>query len=622
MIVFLTHCYCFVVVIVLQEVHGLSQNDAIGSLDFAYTFADALESLKDDPTYPIPSSVTFVLQSVTYELRCPYCGDYVTRVRYTATVLNNDGLLPMVSSNLAASVYNYILQRFLQNMGGYTYVQIYNTGSFRANLLDTPTSLPTPSSSSSSLLWSVLPSSQPTSRPTKIVSGTQQPSRQPSRHPSRQQSHVPISMQMSRQPTSQPSAQPTTQPTKVVSGSGSGIGSFAPVAQGWPKMQPSSQPSRRNGYGVSGPPVINRQPTSQPTAQPSRVPTLDRSSGSGSGSATASFAPVAQTFPKMLPTSQPSRLYSVSTQVPTQPATLFTGRPTMASTGSGTGTQTWPKMLPTSQPSRLYSVSARLPGQPSSQPSRLGTRGALRKSRYAVLLEDSPAVQPPPTGQPTRQPTAAPTNSIPTLPPLASDGCVHVGFMALLSQTYNWNYFSVPAFGNSGDFVYYNVTIHITGGTGYFGSSLASWNEHRNGDNPFLGSSQLYSNGPSSMKFGPFSVDGNQGVFFSFFPYSMGSSLSATVCPFQTVPTARPTQRSAPGKQSSHLSPQLLVVITLYNILFIIACLHLIVICNLFLYLFNLLFISLLPQWTLLSRTKQCVQLVCHFLACPTVSGL
>ena len=105
---------------------------------------------------------------MTYELSCPYCGDYVTRVKYTATVLNNDGLLPMVSSNLAASVYNGILHRFLQNMGGYSYVQIYSTGSFRAQLPGSPTS---------------------------------QPTSQPSRHPS-------------RQPTSQPSKQPSQQPTR------------------------------------------------------------------------------------------------------------------------------------------------------------------------------------------------------------------------------------------------------------------------------------------------------------------------------------------------------------------------------------------------------------------------
>ena len=139
----------------LQEVRGLSQNDAIGSLNFANTFADALESLKDDPTYPIPSSVTFTLQSITYELRCPSgCGDYLTRVKYTATVLNNDGLLPIVSSNLAASVYSGTLQNVLQNMGGYSYVQIYNTGSFRAQLPGTPTSKPT---------------SQPTHQPTQQV---------------------------------------------------------------------------------------------------------------------------------------------------------------------------------------------------------------------------------------------------------------------------------------------------------------------------------------------------------------------------------------------------------------------------------------------------------------------
>ena len=259
-------------------------------------------------------------------------------MRYTATVLNNDGLLPIVSSNLAASVYTGTLQNFLQNDGGYSYVQVYSTGSFRVQLPDSPTS-------------------QPTSQPT-------------------------------RQPISQPTSHPTT------------------------------------------------QPTTQPTTHPS----------------VSSLAPT-------VPSYQPSKQRAT-----TQPTTRFA-----------------------------------------------------------------------PSVAPTREPTTA----IPTRSPLATDGCVHIAFMALQSQTYINQYYTVPSFGNPGEQIYYNVTIILAGGFGYVGSS-GGWDE----------SGQLYQGDLSSPKeFGPFSVlASDTGVLIHFYPYYVGSNFRATVCPFQAMPTTMPTQIPAHGK--------------------------------------------------------------------------
>ena len=201
----------------------------MGSQAFAQAFANALESLKSDPTYPIPSSVTFALQSVSYELYCPiYCYTYITRVRYTATVLNNDALLPIINANLAASVYQGTLQHFLQGTGGYPYVSLNSRGSYRSQLPGASLGLP-----------SSQPSRQPTQQP------TQQPSSQPTRQPTRQPSQQPTG-----QPTRQPSGQPTRQPTMQPTGQ--------PTCQ--PTQQPTMQPSQ--------------QPSTQPSTQPSAHPTI------------------------------------------------------------------------------------------------------------------------------------------------------------------------------------------------------------------------------------------------------------------------------------------------------------------------------------------------------------
>ena len=315
-----------------QEVRSLTQNDAIGSLAFAQTFADALESLKSNPTYPIPSSVTFTLQSVTYELYCTNCGNdnfYVTRVRYTATVRNNDGLLPIVSSNLAASVYTGTLQNFLRNMGGFTNAQVSGLGSFRAQL--------------------------------------------------------PFS------PTSQPTSQPTGQPL------------------GFPTHRPS------------------HRPTSQPSSHPSSL-----------------------------------------------------------------------SHAPSYRPSQQGGTT-----QPSTQ--------------YA----------------PTLAPTQRPTTAVPTRSPLASDGCVHIGFMALQSQVNVRQYYTVPSFGNPGDQIYYNVTMIMAGGSGSIGSSGGYYES---------GTLQACCNLNIPSEFGPFSVlAGDTGVLIRFDPYYVGSYFRATVCSFKDVPTTMPT---------------------------------------------------------------------------------
>ena len=125
-------------------------------------------------------------------------------------MLNGDALLPVINANLAASVFQGTLQKFLTVTRGYLNVYMNNYGSFRSQLPGA---------------FFGLPSSQPTS----------QPSRQPSLQPTRQ----PIS-HPTRQPTRQPTSQPTRQPTR----------------------QPTSQPTRQP----------TRQPTSQPTLLPTNTP--------------------------------------------------------------------------------------------------------------------------------------------------------------------------------------------------------------------------------------------------------------------------------------------------------------------------------------------------------------
>ena len=163
---------------------------------------------------------------------------------------------------------------------------------------------------------------------------------------------------------------------------------------------------------------------------------------------------------------------------------------------------------------------------------------------------------------PSTAPTLEPTTALPTRSPLASDGCVHVGFMALQSQTYINQYYTVPSFGKPGDQIYYNVTMILAGGFGYIGSS-GGWDE----------SGQLYQGNLNTPKeFGPYSVlAGDTGVLIHFYPYYAGSYFRATVCPFQTIPTTMPTRMPALGKSCASL---------IYPLHFIVFCLHLT--CSLF----------------------------------------
>ena len=154
---------------------------------------------------------------------------------------------------------------------------------------------------------------------------------------------------------------------------------------------------------------------------------------------------------------------------------------------------------------------------------------------------------------PTRKPTTlAPTTAVPTRSPLASDGCVHMAFMSLQqSQTFNYQYYTVPTFGHPGDQMYYNVTVILAGGFGEIGSSEGL-------------SARLYQQSLDiSSEFGPFSVLADDtGVFIRFYPYYVGSYFRATACPFQLTPTRMPTQIPAHGKSltsftlssASHLS--------------------------------------------------------------------
>ena len=103
--------------------------------------------------------------------------------------------------------------------------------------------------------------------------------------------------------------------------------------------------------------------------------------------------------------------------------------------------------------------------------------------------------------------------------------------------------------------MYYNVTLIMAGASGNIGSSGGYY------ESGSLSASNL--NLPT--EFGPFSVlAGDTGVLIRFYPYYAGSYFRATVCPFQAVPTAMPTQMLAPGK---HLpdSP--------YQLHFIVLCL-------------------------------------------------
>ena len=229
------------------------------------------------------------------------------------------------------------------------------------------------------------------------------------------------------------------------------------------------------------------QPTRQPSSQPTRQPTR---------------------LPTRQPTSQPTR----------QPTSQPTRLPSSL-----------PSTKPTTHPSR--SSLAPVPIAPSYQPSKIGG-----------------TMQPTTLYAPSIAPTLEPTTALPTRPPLASDGCVHVGFIALQSQTWTSQYHTVPSFGNPGDQIYYNVTMIFAGGQASLGSSGG-----------YYESGQLYQwdiNTPA--KFGPFSVlAGDTGILIYFTPYQMGSYFRATVCPFQSVPTAMPTTIPAPGKHSplvrSHL---------------------------------------------------------------------
>ena len=125
----------------------------------------------------------------------------------------------------------------------------------------------------------------------------------------------------------------------------------------------------------------------------------------------------------------------------------------------------------------------------------------------------------------------------PTREPTASDGCVHIAFMSLQSQTNNYHYYTVPSFGSPGDQIYYNVTVILAGGFGYIITS-ADWSETIR---------QQSLSTPS--KFGPFSVlSGDSGVSIMFYPYEVGSYFRATVCPFEMIPTSMPTQIPAHGK--------------------------------------------------------------------------
>ena len=133
---------------------------------------------------------------------------------------------------------------------------------------------------------------------------------------------------------------------------------------------------------------------------------------------------------------------------------------------------------------------------------------------------------------PSTAPTLEPTTALPTRSPLASDGCVHVGFMALQSQTYINQYFTVPTFGKPGEQIYYNVTIILAAATVSIGLPDGSY------DSGVGACCSL----TSPSKYGPYSVlAGDTGVMINFYPYYAGSYFRATVCPYQTVPTAMPT---------------------------------------------------------------------------------
>ena len=201
------------------------------------------------------------------------------------------------------------------------------------------------------------------------------------------------------------------------------------------------------------------------------------------------------------------------------------------------------------QPSTVSTPSTE--SSPSIPASSSGPSGSspIAAPSYGYPTSGGPGnVNCPPTPAPNNG--QGPISAVPTPPPLASDGCVHIAFIALQS-TLTWDYFSVPSFGNPGDLIYYNVTITIAGGQGYFGSSPGPYGS---GNWPYLESQALYNFPSNPMQFGPFSLASNGGVFFSFYALNVGSTFRASVCPIQTVPTARPTPLPVPGKSSFTLS--------------------------------------------------------------------
>ena len=128
-------------------------------------------------------NVEYDLISVTY-------GDYVTRVKFTASVYGGENVLPLVGDNFAALIYNYEFQGLLRRAYPVAYINQYGALRLWVGKKAIPTSQPT---SLPSLQPSVQPSTRPSPRPNSVapsVEGdTTRPSRAPTVEPSVAPSH-------------------------------------------------------------------------------------------------------------------------------------------------------------------------------------------------------------------------------------------------------------------------------------------------------------------------------------------------------------------------------------------------------------------------------------------------